>query len=294
MRGRPVCFIGICRGQTIAMSSHVYINHYVHCRMFAVSSARVGLQSEDDDVLDVMLHATDGSVECNIFHIASSQVEIDGAPAAWVTETCKYDCIELPCQHKFNAGALALHFLTNHMTCPLCRHGVQARMVLACVPENIKSLYLKHITRDPPCDLLEFDPEIFLRDLRLRADFMLCCTDAGHVLSLTTPCIAVHDSDTQSSFRTHQSFRRHFNHILKTGISNACRFSLLHPLIFTSLSSDFLSCDEICGYDFSLPHEIAHVSCTMQHDILTPNMQLNLAVLYSLCATTVMQFADAN
>ena len=262
--------------------------------MCAVASATVCLQSEDGDVLDVTLHATDGSVECNIFHIASSQVEIGGAPATWAIDTCIYDCIELQCQHKFNACALALHFLTNHMTCPLCRHGVQARMLLACVPENIKGLYLEHITRDPPCDLLEFEPEMFLRDLRLRADFMLCCTDAGHMLSLTTPCIAVHDSNIESSFRTHQSFRRHFNQILKTGISNSCRFSLLHPLILISLSSDFLSCDEICGYNFSLPHEIARVSCTMQHDILTTNMQLNLAVLYSLCASTVMQYVDSN
>ena len=277
------------------MSSHAYINHDVQFRMCAVLSTRsMTLQSEEGDALDVTLHITDGSVECNIFHIASNQVEIDGAPATWETDTCNYDCIELQCEHKFNACAVVLHFLTNYMTCPLCRHGVQAKLLLACVPENIKRLYLKHITQDQPGDLLEFEPEVFLRDLRLRADFMLCRTDAGQVLSLTTPCIAVHDSDTQSSFRTHQSFRRHFNRILKTGTSRACRFSLLHPLIFISLSSEFLSCDEICGYNFSLPHEIAQVCSTMQHDILTTHMQLNLAVLYSMCASTVMQFVDEN
>lgn len=261
--------------------------------MCVVSTESVPLQSDDGDVLDVVLHATDGSVECNIFHMACSQVEIDGAPAAWVTDARSYDCMELPCQHKFNACALALHFLTNYMTCPLCRHGVQARMVLDSVPENIKRLYLQHITRDEPSDLLEFEPEVFLCDVRLRADFMLRC--AGEkVLSLTTPCIAEHHPDMEGSFRTHQSFRRHFNHILKTGISTACRFSLLHPLILTSLSSDFVCCDEICGHTFSLPHEIAQVCCTMQHDILTPNIELNVAVLYSLCASTVLQYVDDN
>jgi len=275
------------------MSSHAYINHDVQFRMCVVLTTRsVALQSDEGDALDVMLHSTDGSVECSIFHMPSSQVEIDGAPAAWETDTCSYDCIELACQHKFNACALALHFLTNHMTCPICRHGVQARLLLACVPDNIKRLYEKHITQDEESDLLEFEPEVFLRDLRLRADFMLCCADAGQVLSLTTPCIAV--PDTESSFRTHQSFRRHFNHILNTGTSNSCRFSLLHPLIFISLSSDFLSCDEIYGYNFDLPHEIAQVCCTMQHDILTTTLQLNLAVLYSMCASTVMQLVDEN
>ena len=276
------------------MSTHVYINHCVSCGMCVVSTESVHLRSDDGDVLDVVLHATDGSVECNIFHIACSEVEIDGAPAAWVTDTRSYDCIELQCQHTFNACALALHFLTNYMTCPLCRHGVEAKMVLECVPTNIKRLYLQHITRNDPSGLLEFEPEIFLRDLRLRADFMLRCEDEGQVLSLTTPCIAVDDSDTESFFRTHRSFRRHFNHVVNTGMATACQFSLFHPLIFTSLSSDFVCCEEICGYTFSLPHEIAQVCCTMQHDILTANMELNVAVLYSLCASTVLQYVDEN
>jgi hypothetical protein len=60
-----------------------------------LSTRSVTLRSEDDDVLDVMLYTTDGSVDYHIFHIASSQVEIDGAPAAWETETYNYDCMDL-------------------------------------------------------------------------------------------------------------------------------------------------------------------------------------------------------
>ena len=106
-----------------------------------VSSRSVTLRSVEHEPLDVTLHATDGSVECNIFHSACTQVEIEGEPAAWDTAECSYDCMELQCQHRFNACALTLHFLTNYMTCPLCRHGVLAKMSLECVPENIKNVY---------------------------------------------------------------------------------------------------------------------------------------------------------
>ena len=256
-----------------------------------LSRMPVTLQSVENEPLEVVLHATDGSVECSIFYIACTQVEIDGVPGKWVTDTHSYDCVELACQHKFNACALALHFLTNHMTCPLCRHGVHARMSVACVPESIKCVYLKHISPEESVGLFEFEPEMLLHDLRLHVDFM---HSSGHVLTLTTPCVAVDDHDTHRIFRTHQSFRRHFNSFLKVGRSNACRFSLLHPLILTSLCSDNVCCDDVSGMQCSLPHEIAEVCCCVQHDVLNVTLKLNLAVLYSMCASTVMQYIDEN
>jgi hypothetical protein len=256
------------------------------------SAISVTLQSVDNEELGVMLHSTDGSVECSIFYIACTQVEIDGVSVKWMVDTHSYDCIELACQHKFNACALALHFLTNHMTCPLCRHGLHSRMSLECVPENIRDVYLKHISPDVSTDLLEFEPEMLLHDLRLHVEFMHCSTDTEQVLTLTTPCVAVDHSDTHSTFRTHQSFRRHFNSFLKRGRSNSCRFSLFHPLILISLSSDDVSCDAMSAMHCSLPHDIAEVYCCIQHDILNVTLKLNLAVLYSMCASTVMQYMD--
>ena len=259
-----------------------------------LSRMPVTLQSVENEPLEVVLHATDGSVECSIFYIACTQVEIDGVSGKWVTDTHSYDCIELACQHKFNACALALHFLTNHMTCPLCRHGVHARMSVACVPESIKCVYLKHISSEDSVGLLEFEPEMLLHDLRLHVDFIHSSSGAGEVFTLTTPCIAVDDHDTHRNFRTHQSFRRHFNSLLNIGKTDACRFSLLHPLILISLCSDDMRCDAMSGLQFSLPHEIAEVCCCMQHDILNVTLKLNLAVMYSMCASTVMQYMDQN
>ena len=262
-----------------------------------LSSRAVRLESVDQDGLAVMLHATDGSVECNIFYSACTQVEIDGVVGVWETPECSYDCMELQCQHTFNACALSLHFLTNYMTCPLCRHGVPARMSVGCVPESIRKVYDRHISPDTSSvDWLDFEPEMFLRDLRLHVDFFPCSVETGQELNLTTPCVGVEDvdyeSDTHGIFRTHLSFRRHFNSILRSGKSTSCQFSLTHPLILTSFSSGDVSCDALDGYNCTFLHEIAVLCCCMQHDIMTINLQVNLAVLYSLCLSTVMGYID--
>lgn len=36
-----------------------------------------------------------------------------------------HNCIQLDCQHRFNAMALILHFSSNSMTCPMCRSGIE-------------------------------------------------------------------------------------------------------------------------------------------------------------------------
>ena len=257
-----------------------------------LSTTCVHLHSVENEAMSVMLHATDGSVECNIFHSTCKDVEIDGVVGAWDSAGCSYDCMQLECQHTFNSCALALHFLTNSMTCPLCRGGLAAKMSVACVPENIKSIYLTHILSDVNADLLEFTPEVFLTDLRLRVDFVPFCRDSAHSVTLTSPCIA--ETDSEDVFRTHHSFRRQFNRNLSNARPSTCRFSLIHPLIAMLLCSDDLASDQLREQQFTLPHDIAVVSCHTQHDIVTINLQLNLHVLYSMCVSTVLQYMDDN
>ena len=259
------------------------------------SSLPVTLHSVENESVSVVLHETDGTVQCGIFQEACSRVEIDGALATWEAGERSYDCMELGCEHKFNACALALHFLTNYMTCPVCRDGLRCKMSVESVPENVKRTYEQHITAQEYTDLLEFEPEAFLRDLRLHVDFLPWCAESGEVVTLVTPCIRDNvQSETSSVFRTHKSFRRLFNSIFRGGKAKACRFSLLHPLVLMSLCSDDLSCDAICQNHFSLPHDIAVVCCCVEHEILTIDLQLNLAVLYSMCLSTVMQYMHDN
>ncbi len=285
-----VLYIKISR-ETFAIWGLVYINQIAQGGMSAyLLTTSMQLCSVENESMTVMLHSTDGSVECNIFHNSCKEVEIDGVAGTWDCAGRSYDCMQLECQHTFNSCALVLHFLTNHMTCPLCRSGAHAKLSLACVPENIKSVYLQHISREEKAELLEFAPEVFLTDLRLCVEFMPFSLDTGQIVTLTSPCIA--EADTEDVFRTHHSFRRQFNRNMKRVGLRACRFSLTHPLIATSLCSDDLVSDELGEYQFTLPHDIAVVCCHMQYDILTINMQLNLHVLYSMCVSTVLQYMD--
>jgi hypothetical protein len=142
-----------------------------------LSSLPVALHSVEKESVPVVLHETDGTVQCGIFQEACSRVEIDGALATWETGERSYDCLELPCEHKFNACALALHFLTNYMTCPVCRNGLRSKMSLECGPENVKRTYEQHITAQEYTELLEFEPEAFLRDLREAVQHVLSSDD---------------------------------------------------------------------------------------------------------------------
>jgi hypothetical protein len=46
----------------------------------------------------------------------------------------------LVCGHTFHLSSLALHFLKNYMTCPICRGGVQVKMTaMWCVWEGERS-----------------------------------------------------------------------------------------------------------------------------------------------------------
>ena len=259
------------------------------------SSLPITLHSVENESVPVVLHETDGTVECNIFQEACRRVEIEGALATWDTAERSYDCMELPCEHKFNACALALHFLTNYMTCPVCRNGLLCKMSLTCVPDNVRRTYVQHIARPENTELLQFEPDVFLRDLRLHVDFLPWCAESGEVVTLVTPCIRKDmEAEPASVFRTHKSFRRLFNGVFRAGKAKACRFSLLHPLVLVSLCSDDLSCDAICETQFSLPHDIAVVCCCVEHEILTIDLQLNLDMLYSMCVSTVMQYIDDN
>jgi len=58
-----------------------------------LSTTSVQLHSVANESMPVMLHATDGSVECGIFGSACTEVEIDGVAGAWDSAECSYDCM---------------------------------------------------------------------------------------------------------------------------------------------------------------------------------------------------------
>ena len=139
-----------------------------------------------------------------------------------------------------------------------------------CIPET-------HITQCKCRPTGIYTPEVFLVDLRLCVDFIPSSRDTEQTVTLTSPCIA--EADTEDVFRTHHSFRRQFNRNLKRAGLSACRFSLIHPLIETSLCSDDLVSDELCKYQFTLPHDIAMVCCHTTMCVLNIKVEWSYVLL---------------
>jgi hypothetical protein len=74
--------------------------------------------------------AQDGD-ECAIFQLPVAEVCIDGLPSIW-TDGGTYAVAELQCAHRFHPCALALHFATNDMRCPVCRRTTCASTRSSC------------------------------------------------------------------------------------------------------------------------------------------------------------------
>lgn len=86
---------------------------------------------------------------CGIFHEDSADVtadELHGLPLRWAlldTDRCRAgtSCAELPCGHTFHVSALALHFVSRDMRCPVCRRGPEGRMYVESLPRCVQDVF---------------------------------------------------------------------------------------------------------------------------------------------------------
>lgn len=79
-------------------------------------------------------------VECQIFQTHPSDVDIADLPSTWDMGAHKnLDTMTLPCSHHFNVSALALHFLTHDMRCPVCREGHPVKMDITSIPAKVRA-----------------------------------------------------------------------------------------------------------------------------------------------------------
>jgi hypothetical protein len=80
------------------------------------TDAYVTWTSEALEPARVLLRPARPAEPCGMFHVHITDVTIDGLDT-------DASAAELACGHVFHAPALALHFLTNNMRCPVCRRG---------------------------------------------------------------------------------------------------------------------------------------------------------------------------
>lgn len=227
---------------------------------------------------------------CDMFHIAIADVHVDGVGAEWLhddvappgpdappaeqidmtltsTEHASTEhtsainehinAAELACGHVFHACALALHFCTNDMRCPVCRRGLPDRaLIQSFAPRMQDALLAKtaamHLCAAHDDDVSELTVDLSVdalaRDLVFEVH-MQYETPAGVDASVRfrTPLHPARDaSDARAlpatnvdEYSTHRSFQRRFNkHLHKTeSTSNLICLSLSHPLLPAVLHS---------------------------------------------------------
>lgn len=203
--------------------------------------------------MTVQLSRTAGDVTCCIFHMPTTEVEIGDTVALWG----RFDAAKPPCGHTFNACALALHYITNAMTCPVCRAGFTDRMCVQSVPVEIQDLFKVVIRKDEDDThgvFLHYDPQDIAVDLRL-----FVSSNELHGSSsvfLSTPLHETEETGTELNFhmyRTHRSFQRHFNTLVRQSedTDTPIYLSIYHPLLEQPLSSELFTLDAFTS-DFEI------------------------------------------
>ena len=212
----------------------------------------------------VRLSRTSGELPCSIFHVPTSEVELAGGEAAWGP----YDAAQLCCGHTFNAGALALHFLCNAMTCPVCRAGAQEAMCLQAVPDNVRQLFaaMQPQTQEVSGISVNFDRDDIAAEVRLHVVRVnaprVPVRVTGRPLRLVTPLRATDAAGRVAHMQvhsTHRSFQRYFHTLVETaGPDAALLVAIHHPLLDVPLRSPLVNV-----------HALADVLVEVEDDIAT-------------------------
>jgi hypothetical protein len=271
-------------------------------------SVEVTWQSTAGRKVCVSLRQSEARDECSILQIPVRDVDIEGLGPAWAEGAASYDVAELPCRHVFHACALALHFATNDMRCPVCRQGCEAAVDVSTVSSAMRQALTSKAglveAQNPVEDgdfSLQLDVGDMIRDLTLRVEIVW--VNFGSLSTRTflhTPLRLdpyEHGQDTRQQYTTHRSFQRIFNANVQRAQTHDAefRFSLLHPLLPYTLRSGMFEGAAMGRYmrdaDFiSLSDDVGaiHVSQTAEGRHVL-NLHVNTQFLLMMCVQNVMR-----
>jgi hypothetical protein len=275
-------------------------------------SVEVTWESTAGRTVCVSLRQSEARDECSILQIPVRDVDIDGLGPTWAEGAASYDVAQLPCRHVFHACALALHFATNDMRCPVCRQGCETAVDVSTVSSAMRQALTSKAglveAQNPGEDgdfSLQFDVGDMIRDLALRVEIVW--VNVGSLSTRTflhTPLRLdpyEHGQDTRQQYTTHRSFQRLFNANIQRAQTHDAefRFSLLHPLLPYTLRSGMFEGTAMGRYmrdaDFiSLADDVGalHVSQTTEGRHVL-NLHLNTQFLLMMCVQNVMrQYED--
>lgn len=213
---------------------------------------------------------------CFIFHEPGGSVRVADIPTVWETSSGPVHTTELPCGHTYSVAALAIHFLSRDMRCPVCRAGHAGVMSLDSLPVSVRMAFAEktasmHDASDGGSETSShvpwgIMPEEIANDIRLTAEVGSLYAEGQidnhmhfvHALS-TTRLYRDHRQLENGDLHQYESMR-HFRRQLDTFVCRNkrhtdvyLRFYIDHPLFHTVLSSDkVILAEMVSGYTFEM------------------------------------------
>lgn len=269
------------------------------CQSVGTDTYRIALKSQDsEEKLKCVLSNGQDDTICYIFQTKPSEVSIENLPMVWgVGPGLQFDTLQLPCTHTFNATAIALHFMSHDMRCPVCRCGPGNALDAKSLPVSVRkdleargSEIRESIRRDMEQDNQQISMfhdsqvEVDLIEENLTMSIEIVVGD-GRVLVLQCP-IRVYDLEnislgdpTPNQFHIQRSFNRLLGSYLQKYRQQAklIRFNIRHPVILNTIrvGTDWL--------DFPLfyanvtePSQTMPSFPIMMHTTAGPNLQFGV------------------
>ena len=220
-------------------------------------------------------------VMCNIMQDETRHVTFSDLPSSWpavnirteseetATDLQLANTAQLACGHVFHPTALALHFLSMDMRCPVCREGNQHRMSIDSVPPSVRNMFTQkqeELSRSESENMTQEDILRIVAGLELHME-LRGMSPINHVHAQSRgifksriPC-----SQTQINhileqergrnithfplinFSLHRSFQRLARPVLQRhaeSLNNSVIFRLYHPLVPIPIASTELSASE--------------------------------------------------
>ena len=147
-------------------------------------TTRVTWRSEALEDAPVLLRDARPAETCAMFHIPIADVAVDGLGALW-HDARTHNAAQLPCGHVFHACALAVHFATNDMRCPVCRRGPAQRAQIASMAPAMQPALLR--TKNEMRARADDDGSVVSVDLdALARDFVFEVSPDTHFHTLAT------------------------------------------------------------------------------------------------------------
>lgn len=227
-----------------------------------------------------LFFSTSPDLVCAIMQEATHTAQVDDIPSTWLLErTDVANTVRLICSHSFHVAALALHFLTRDMRCPVCRSGYGVPMDIKCVPADVRDLYIAKInalrvrniedevSNIPPEHIVDVlwntELECHIRNQDLSNSHNVnpsvvahtrIIFDDSHVQNIRRSIVMSETADMNLSvpmttnFSLHRSFQRLVRNLVARQYSHnpggIIQFALTHPLLPLQIISNNMSVAE--------------------------------------------------